>query len=118
MHPPFWLNQDNKKVDDAFIFLGDAGNYTIFDLNSRGIVLLTFKALKEIAPHYCSKIAMAKKYHVYSTRRAAKNHLHLPLVKTKFSMRTFSYRAPKIWNGLPFDILDTKRLLKFKFSVK
>ena len=62
---------------------------------------------------------MAKNCHSYNTRKAAKIHPHLPSVKAKFCMRTFGYfKAPKLWNNLPFDILITESLLKFKSSVK
>ena len=33
-------------------------------------------------------------------------------------MRTFAYRASKLWNDLPTELLDIKSLLKFKTSVK
>ena len=83
------------------------------------ISLLTFKALNNIAPNYlCSKIQMAKNCHSHNTRRAAKNHLQIPSSNTKFGMRTFAYRASKLWNDLPNELLDIKSLLKFKTSVK
>ena len=44
---------------------------------------------------------MAKNCHSHNTRRAAKNHLQIPSSNTKFGMRTFAYRASKLWNDLP-----------------
>ena len=85
----------------------------------KDISLLTFKALNNIATNYlCSKIQMAKNCHSHNTRRAAKNHLQIPSSNTKFGMRTFAYRASKLWNDLPNELLDIKSLLKFKTSVK
>ena len=68
--------------------------------------------------YLCSKIQMAKNCHSHNTRRAAKNHLQIPSSNTKFGMRTFAYRASKLWNDLPNELLDIKSLLKFKTSVK
>ena len=116
---PFRLSKINKKVVDASVFLGREDNYSIYNMLDKDISLLTFKALNNIAPNYlCSKIQMAKNCHSHNTRRAAKNHLQIPSSNTKFGMRTFAYRASKLWNDLPNELLDTKSLLKFKTSVK
>ena len=116
---PFRLNKINKKVVDASVFLCREDNYSICNLLDKDISLLTFKALNNIAQNYlCSKIKMAKNCHSHNTRRAAKNHLQIPSSNTKFGMRTFAYRASKLWNDLPNELLDIKSLLKFKTSVK
>ena len=116
---PFRLSKINKKVVDASVFLGREDNYSIYNMLDKDISLLTFKALNNIAPNYlCSKIQMAKNCHSHNTRRAAKNHLQIPSSNTKFGMRTFAYRASKLWNDLPNELLDIKSLLKFKTSAK
>ena len=116
---PFRLSKINKKVVDASVFLGREDNYSIYNMLDKDISLLTFKALNNIAPNYlCSKIQMAKNCHSHNTKRAAKNHLQIPSSNTKFGMRTFAYRASKLWNDLPNELLDIKSLLKFKTSVK
>ena len=51
---------------------------------------------------------MAKNCHSHNTRLAAKNHLKIPSSNTKFGMRTFAYRASKLWNDLPNELLDIK----------
>ena len=74
-----------------------------------------FKALNKIAPNYfCSKIQMAKNCNSHNTRRAAKNHLQIPSFNTKFGMRTFAYRASKVWNDLPTELLDIKNFTKIQ----
>ena len=116
---PFRLNQLNKKVVAASNFLGLGDSYSISNIITRDMSLLIFKALNDIAPEYlCSKIQMTKNCHSYNTRGAAKNHLQLPSANTKFGLRTFAYRAPKIWNDLPKELLDLESLLLFKASVK
>ena len=52
---------------------------------------------------------MAKNCHSHNTRRAAKNHLQIPSSNTKFGMRTFAYRASKLWNDLPTELLQFQR---------
>ena len=105
--------------DFPSFFLGREDNYSIYNMLDKDISLLTFKALNNIAPNYiCSKIQMAKNCHSHNTRREAKNHLQIPSSNTKFGMRTFAYRASKLWNDLPNELLDRKSLLKFKTSVK
>ena len=104
-----YLSKINKKVVDASVFLGREDNYSIYNMLDKDISLLTFKALNNIAPNYlCSKIQMAKNCHSHNTRRAAKNHLQIPSSNTKFGMRTFAYRASKLWNYLPNELLDIK----------
>ena len=98
----FQLNQLNKKMVAASNFLGFGDNYTILNIINRDISLLIFKVLNNIDPEYlCSKILMTKNCHSYNTRGVAKNHLQLPSANTKSGLRTFAYRAPKIWNDLP-----------------
>ena len=89
------------------VFLGREDNYSIDNLLDKDISLLTFKALNvnDIAPNYlCSKIQMTKNCLSHNTRRAAKNHLQIPSSNTKFGMRTFAYRASKLWNDLPNEL--------------
>ena len=116
---PFRLKQVDKKVVSACSFLGDKQNYTFSHIFSKDISILTFKALKNIAPKYMSdKISLAKNCHNYNTRRALKNHLQIPSANTKFGQRTFAFRASKIWNDLPNDFSYIESLLQFKTSVK
>ncbi len=116
---PFRLNKIDKKVVHAFNFLGKEGTYSIDNFIKKDMAILTFKALNNMAPNYiCSKVCMAKNSHSHNTRRAANNHLQLPSSNTKFGLRTFAYRATKIWNDLPKELLDIKSLLKFKTSLK
>ena len=116
---PFRLQQVNKKVVDAYNFLGNKHDYTFTKILHRDISLLTFKALKKLSPKYMSdKFSLAKNCHNYNTRQAYKNHVQIPSTKTKFGQRTFSYRAAKIWNSLPPELLSIESILQFKSSVK
>lgn len=114
---PFRLQRLNKRVVSASNFLGRKEDYTLKQLLDKDLSVLIFKALHEISPEYMSsKLVMTKNSHTYNTRRASTNQLQIPSAKTKFGQMTFSYRAAKLWSGLPLHILDTWSLLKFKTS--
>ena len=99
---PLRLNKTKYRVVDASVLLAREDNYTNYDFVNKDMSLPTFKALKNIAPNYlCPKIQMAKNCHSHNTRRAAKNLLQIPSSNTKLGMRTFAYRASKVWNDLP-----------------
>jgi hypothetical protein len=114
---PFRLQRLNKRVVAASNFLGRKEDYTLKQLLDKDLSVLIFKALHEISPEYMSsKLVMTKNSHTHNTRRASTNQLQIPSAKTKFGQMTFSYRAAKLWSGLPLHILDTWSLLKFKTS--
>ena len=112
---PFRLNKLEKRIVEASNFLGREAHYSINDLIEKEISILTFKALNGLAPDYLnSKVRMTKNSHSHNTRGAANNHIQIPSSNTKFGVKTFSFRAAKIWNDLPSHISDEKSLLKFK----
>ena len=82
------------------------------------IIIIHYQVSSVDSNYLCSKIQMAKNCHSHNTRRAAGNHLQIPSSNAKFGMRAFAYRASKLWNDLPNELLDIKSLLKFKTSVK
>ena len=89
---PFWLHKVDKKVVDAFNFLGRKTTtlFTMYIIN-KDMSLLIFKALNNLASNICSKINMARNSHSHNTRRASsKNHLQLSSVNNKFGLKTFA----------------------------
>ena len=52
------------------------------------------------------------------TRSAALPLLNLPSLSTDFARRSFSYAAPKIWNGLPTEISYCNSEATFKKHLK
>ena len=114
---PFRLRKLNKIVVAASNFLGRKEDYTLKDLLDKDLSILTYKVLHEIAPEYmCSKLQMTKNSHTYNTRRASTNQLQIPSANKNFGQMTFTYRAAKLWSGLPLHLLDTWSLLRFKTS--
>ena len=68
------------------------------------VVLLTFKALNNLAPPYLSQLIVP--YNPTRNLRSAGRHLlEVPNVHLKsYGDRAFSVTAPKHWNELPLDI--------------
>ena len=81
--------------------------------------LITFKALKGLAPSYlCCKVNFAKNTHQHFTRFSSQHSLQTLPRSSKFKQRTFSFRAPLIWNKLPEKIRNVNSLVQFKHSLK
>ncbi len=67
------------------------------------ILLLTYKALNGKAPKYITQMLSFKD--TRQTRYMQSAPLYVPQVKrTTFGGRSFSYRAPSLWNSLPVSI--------------
>lgn len=82
------------------------------------VLLLTFKALHELAPSYLSDLLT-----VYTPSRAlrsqSKNLLSIPQTRLKsFGDRAFCKAAPTLWNSLPLDIRSCKSVATFKSKLK
>ena len=84
------------------------------------ILLLTFKALHNLAPSYITN--MLKKVDTYSNRNHRSSSSNLLIIPTtslvSFGDRCFSFAAPKLWNDLPCECRAAKTLTSFKSLVK
>ena len=78
---------------------------------------LMFKVLHDLAPVRLSNIfsdsCSANNYHL----RNADNKLALPLPKTEFLKKSFSYNGARIWNSLPNEIRCCETLTSFDKSI-
>ena len=82
------------------------------------IILLTFRALRGLAPVYLSQLLT-----VYSPTRTLRSHsqllLHQPKSRLKtYGDRAFSYAAPRLWNVLLRDLRGVNCLDDFKINLK
>ena len=82
------------------------------------ILCLTFKALHGLAPGYIADLIKP-----YSPTRALHSSDHqllcIPKVNTKkFGERSFSHAAPRLYNGLPFDLRQSTSFECFKSNLK
>ena len=82
------------------------------------ILLITFKALHDLAPAYISEL-LVPYVPSHSLRSSGSRLLFLPVSRliTKGD-RAFSIRAPKLWNDLPEEIRLTESLPIFKSLLK
>jgi len=82
------------------------------------ILLLTFKCLHNLAPHYISDLVAP--YHPTRVLRSAdKNLLIEPSVNTvRYGERRFTFCAPKLWNSLPNFIRECDEVESFKRNIK
>ena len=82
------------------------------------VLLLTFKALNNLAPPYLSQLIVP-----YNPTRnlslAGKHLLEVPNVRLKsYGSRAFSVAAPKHWNVIPLDIKLSRSVDVFKSRLK
>lgn len=82
------------------------------------ILLLTFKALNNIAPLYLKELLIP-----YKPTRALRSQNSSLLVVPKFSKsrvgaRAFSHQAPRLWNNLPLSVREAVTICSFKSRLK
>ena len=82
------------------------------------VLLLTFKALNNLAPPYLSQLIVP--YNPTRNLRSASKHLlEVPSVRLKsYGDRAFSVAAPKHWNDIPLDIKLSGSVDVFKSRLK
>ena len=82
------------------------------------VLLLTFKALNNLAPPYPSQLIVP--YNPTRNLRSAGRHLlEVPNVRLKsYGDRAFSVAAPKHWSELPLDIKLSRSVDSFKSRLK
>ena len=82
------------------------------------VLLLTFKALNNLAPPYLSQLIVP--YNPTRNLRSAGKHLlEVPSVRLKsYGNRAFSVAAPKQWNKIPLDIKLSRSVDVFKSRLK
>ncbi|KAI5086287.1 hypothetical protein C0J45_1051, partial [Silurus meridionalis] len=82
------------------------------------ILLLTYKALNGLAPQYLSELL-----YQYDPPRLLRSkgagYLLVPqIMKTTAGGRSFSYKAPQLWNSLPTSVRDSDTVSVFKSRLK
>ena len=82
------------------------------------VLLLTYKALNNLAPSYISDLLT-----IYDPTRSSRSEdgpirLTVPRTKSVRYSRCFYAIAPGLWNGLPADIKQCTSVLMFKNRLK
>ena len=82
------------------------------------ILVITFKALHDMAPQYISEL-LNHSQHEMSLRSNSKNLLVIPFHShATTGDRSFSFAAPSLWNNLPQECRDATTLANFKSLLK
>ena len=84
------------------------------------ILVLTFKAIYQLAPSYICNLVRLKEKCKYQLRSSEELLLQLPMGKTKKTLgdRSFQIAAPSLWNSLPASVRDIDNFLVFKRTIK
>ena len=84
------------------------------------ILVLTFKAIYQLAPSYICNLVRLKEKCKYQLRSSEELLLQLPMGKTKKTLgdRSFQIAAPTLWNSLPASVRDIDNFLVFKRTIK
>ena len=84
------------------------------------ILLITFKALHNLAPAYVKELITVKPSTKYSLRSNNSLLLSVPVARTYKTLgdRAFSYSSPHLWNSLPQSIRNISSLQSFKSHLK
>lgn len=83
------------------------------------ILVLTFKAIYQLAPFYICNLVRLKEKCKYQLR-SSEELLQLPIRKTKKTPgeRSFQTAAPVLWNCLPASVKNIDDFLLFKQPIK
>ena len=77
------------------------------------VALMVFKALNDLAPDHLSSMCTERSTSGYVLRDST-NKLHVPLPRTNYLKKSFSYRGATLWNSLPCNLRQEKSLNRFK----
>ena len=82
-------------------------------------LLLTWKALHDMAPSYISELIKYRKSpHPMKTKSANKRFLEVPRTLNSYGKRAFYSSSPELWNSLPVDLRLCDSLDTFKKTLK
>ncbi|CAH3113884.1 unnamed protein product [Pocillopora meandrina] len=84
------------------------------------ILMITFKAIHDMAPSYLSNLICIRSSSRYSLRNNDTIFLERPkgVMRTTLGARSFHAYAPALWNSLPAHIRTIDSLALFKESLK
>ena len=77
------------------------------------VALMVFKALNDLAPDYLFSMFTECSTSGYVLRDST-NKLNVPLPRTNYRKKSFSYRGATLWNSLPCNLRQEKSLNRFK----
>ena len=98
---------------DARFLLQQLGWKDLITQRQIQVALMVFKALNDLAPDHLFSMFTERSTSGYVLRDST-NKLNVPLPKTNYLKRSFSYRGATLWNSLPCNLRQEKSLNRFK----
>ena len=98
---------------DARYLLQQLGWKDLITQRQIQVALMVFKALNDLAPDHLSSMFTERSTSGYVFRDST-NKLNVPLPRTNYLKRSFSYRGATLWNSLPCNLRQEKSLNRFK----
>ncbi|CAH3125849.1 unnamed protein product [Porites lobata] len=98
---------------DARYLLQQLGWKDLITQRQIQVALMVFKALNDRAPDHLSSMFTERSTSGYVLRDST-NKLNVPLPRTNYLKRSFSYRGATLWNSLPCNLRQEKSLNRFK----
>ena len=103
----------DSHIADARYLLQQLGWKDLITQRQIQVALMVFKALNDLAPDHLSSMFTERSTSGYVLRDST-NKLNVPLPKTNYQKRSFSYRGATLWNSLPCNLRQEKSLNRFK----
>ena len=83
------------------------------------LIILMFKAIHGLAPHYlCNDVTMIVDVHGYITRRSENINLYVPKYIKEICKRSFAYKGSMLCNDLPDEVKEYSSLDAFKSNYR
>ena len=98
---------------DARYLLQQPGWKDLITQRQIQVALMVFKALNDLASDYLSSMFTERSVSGYVLRDST-NKLNVPIPRTNYLKRSFSYRGATLWNSLPCNLRQEKSLNRFK----
>ena len=98
---------------DARYLLQQLGWKDLITRRQIQVALMVFKSLNDLAPDHLSSMFTERSTSGYVLRDST-NKLNVPLPRTNYLKRSFSYRGATLWNSLPCNLRQEKFLNRFK----
>ena len=108
------LTSSSSSYDaDAGYLLQQLGWKDLIAQRQIQVALMVFKALNDLVLDYLSSMFTERSAPGYVLRDST-NKLNVPLPRTNYLKKSFSYRGASLWNSLPCSLRQVKSLNHFK----
>ena len=116
-----WLHRWKQEKASTLSDVMNCHWLSVSDRIAFKILLITYKALNNLAPAYISDLltTYTPSYGLHSSSQSLLDPPRVREVSTiNYGRRAFSVAAPELWNNIPFAIRNAKSLAQFKRLLK